>query len=94
MDLPICHTLKYEQAVKGHEMSEGSQQQKRQRPKQTRNLEETEIEQGAENKNNKEAMINIFKGRREDIPTVKQEQHTTKKETFTESLEVRSIKIF
>ena len=79
MDLPICHTLKYEQAVKGHEMSEGSQQQKRQRPKQTRNLEETEIEQGAENKNNKEAMINIFKGRREDIPTVKQEQHTIKK---------------
>lgn len=60
-------------------MSEGSQQQKRQRPKQTRNLEETETVQGTENKNNKEAMINIFKGRREDIPTVKQEQHTTKK---------------
>ena len=79
MDLPVCHTLKYEQAGKGHEVSEGSQQQKRQRPKQTRNLEETGTVQGAENKNNKEAMINIFKGRRADIPTVKQEQHTTKK---------------
>ena len=80
MDALICFVLKYEQAVKGQQLFEGSLEHERQRPRQKRNLEETETMQEEENINNSKSITNILKGIEEGIAVMKQEQHSIKKE--------------